>query len=302
MLNIRHYREKTAKQFFLLALMWLFLLPTQANAQKATMEWLIFDFAPIYIVAGQGKNSGFVDGMENYVKERLPQYRHKRTISNIKRLLAILKNRRQACASGLLWSPEQAEYIEYAIPSMFVFPAHFVIKSERLKSFKPLMNKAGELSLKKMLKESKLVLGYAKQRYYSTALAPIIKKYANENNSFASHRQAVTKPLLNMLYKGRFDYTIAFLEEVSYLSEELNIPSGSFITVPIAESNDTQFSLFGCPKSEWGRKKISEINAIIKDARYNPAFYNHYLKWLDEQSRNRYKKLIEKGFENHPLR
>jgi hypothetical protein len=37
-------------------------------------------------------------------------------------------------------------------------------------------------------------------------------------------------------------------------------------------------------------------------SRLKPAFYNHYLKWLDDPSRKKYKKLIEKGFETHPLR
>jgi uncharacterized protein (TIGR02285 family) len=289
--------------FAMFALLLVFLLPghLMASGIKAdkNIAWLIFDYSPVFIVSGSQKGTGIIDGMEKYVKERLPNYQHTRSVSNIKRVLATLKNGRHGCASSLFWTPERAKIVEFSIPYLFVFPTRLIIRKDDLNSYKPYMNETGQVYLKRLLTESKLILGYAKSRSYSKTVDPLIAVYANKDNSLISYNEAVTKSLVKMLHGRRFDYGIAYNYELTQLLGDLGLDAKKFTTLGIAESNQPQFNYMGCPKNEWGQKVISEINAILKDGRSNPEFYDHYLRWMDETSIMEYNELIKIGFEKH---
>jgi uncharacterized protein (TIGR02285 family) len=274
------------------------LTPTFANAADTHIRWLIFDFPPIYVVSGPQKGTGALDYMEDDLKRNLPQYSHSRSALNIKRVLATIEKNQQACASGLLWTQGQAEYIEYSLPFMFVLPPRFVVRKKELARFKPFTDANGRVSLKQLLTGSGLVLGFSSARAYSKTLAPIIDQYSNKSNSIESHLPSITKPLINMLTRNRFDYTIAYPSEVRFLSQELGISPEQFITIPIQESDWAQHAYVGCPKTEWGRQIISDVNGLIKKLRIQPDFYGHYTAWLDAGSTGEYKKILARGFDD----
>ncbi|MEG3638773.1 TIGR02285 family protein [Magnetococcus sp. PR-3] len=277
-------------------LLYLQAIPAMAQMTPTNIRWLIFDFPPIYVVSGPLQGQGFVDHMEQDIKQRLPQYQHSRSTTNIKRVLETIKAQQQVCASGLLWTENQAQYITYSLPFMFVLPAKFVIRAEDLPRFQPYLDPNGALSLRQLLNQTDLILGYTHARAYSKTLAPIIEHDTNPTNSLASNRDSVTKPLINMLNHKRFDYTIAFPSEVRFLAQELSIAPETFLTIPILESNWAQHAYVGCPKTPWGEQVIARVNQEIKKLRTQPGFMEHYLYWLDQPSKQQYNRLVAQGF------
>jgi len=266
------------------------------KAAEDNIQWLVFDFPPIYIVSGPTAGSGFVDHMEEDVKQLLPHYNHSRTTANIKRVLMSIKSNQNVCSSALLWTEEQAQYIEYSLPFMFVLPPHFVIRRNDLALFEPFMDNKGHVSLERLLTESNLILGFTSARAYSKVLAPILDTHANSSNSFESLTGSITRPLLKMLTRNRFDYTIAYPSEVTYIARELDIQEDQFRTLPIAEGHQIQHAYFGCPKSPWGRQAVAAMNSVIKQMRGQPSFYGNYLKWLGAEGSREYQTLLEHGF------
>ena len=96
---------------------------------------------------------------------------------------------------------------------------------------------------------------------------------------------------MRMLKHDRVDYTIGYGYEARYLGRQLGF-EGDVIAIPVREHSGYIPVYAGCPKTNWGRKVIADVNAIIRTSRKDPDLYGVYREWLDPQAWERYRKAL----------
>ena len=278
----------------ILILMGFFIFPS-LGFSKETVVWYYPDFPPSIIYAGPYKGQGLLGSVYGSIFPYLDEYEHKTAISNFKRVIKNIALGRNSCAAALLWNEDREKIVEYSLPYFLVHPVRLILNKKDLKKFEPYKQADGTYSLKAILEDEKLQMGYSNGRSYSKILDKIINKSISKKNSTLSTQSLILGGLLKMLHKQRIDYTLGYSHEMNYLSKSLNL-GNNFMSLTIFEANDYIPVYFGCPKNEFGRKIIDKLNSFILKYRATGTFYNAYLKWLDEEALNGYEHSVKKYF------
>ncbi len=271
-----------------------FIIPSYAIS-KDSIVWYYPNFPPSHIVDGPYKGQGLVVPMYKQIFPYLNEYNHKTSIANFKRLIKNIRLKTNTCGVALLRNSEREKVVEYSVPYFIVHPVRLIINEKDLKKFEPYKKNDNTYSLNEILKDEKLYLGYSNGRSYSKVLDNILEELVSSKNSMLSTQSFILGGLLKMLTRDRIDYTLGYVHEVNYLSKSLNI-GDKFITLTIYESNDFIPVYIGCPKNDWGRKIINRLNPFLLNYRASGAFYNSYLKWLDEEALKGYEGSVKKYF------
>ena len=151
--------------------------------EKETILWLRPDFPPVYFIDGPNVGTGLGDRISTYIFHRLPEYRHIQRVSNFKRIIKTLSVGKKACSMTLLKNREREKVIIYS-EQMLASPQNAIITLQHnRKAFAPFLTDSESVSLKALLLDSNLILGYSNGRSYSSKVDQIIQTHANHNKS-----------------------------------------------------------------------------------------------------------------------
>ncbi|MBF0194920.1 MAG: TIGR02285 family protein [Magnetococcales bacterium] len=272
------------------------LNPGISNSEaKKPILWLHPDFPPIYIVKGPGAGSGLGDKVSKYIFKNLPDYRHTQKVSNFKRIIKTISAGKNVCSMVLLKNSDREKVVAYS-EQILASPQNAIITSKRLLPlFSPLSNSHGAISLKELLQQSDLILGYSLGRSYSSEVDKTIRKYANSKNSVVTSGVNIFEGVMKMLKFRRIDYTIGYAYEGEYMARHLGFKE-EIISIPLQEHPSLVPVYVGCPKTEWGYTILAKLNPIILSLRLNPDFYGIYKEWMDSSAWVRYENMITEHF------
>jgi uncharacterized protein (TIGR02285 family) len=283
----------------LLMLLFGFCSPSPSAAQvKDTILWLNPDFPPVYIIDGPQIGQGVGDKVQTYFQKLLPQYQHENRLSNFKRIIATLAAGKKACAITLLKNKEREKVVLYSHAFMIAPPNEIITVKRLLPDFAPFTDSQGAVSLVEVLNGSSLKLGYSPGRSYFSAIDKIIKTQTSDRNSLSNSGVDIFEGLMNMLKRGRIDYTIGYGYEARYIARSFGFGE-EVIAIPVSEHRTYIRVYAGCPKTDWGKKVITELNTLFQSARHEPEVYGVYREWLDPHSWQRYINALPSTLWNH---
>jgi uncharacterized protein (TIGR02285 family) len=273
----------------------LFLCWAVQAEEKETILWLRPDFPPVYFIDGPNVGTGLGDRTSTYIFHRLSEYRHVQRVSNFKRIIKTLSVGKKACSMTLLKNREREKVIAYS-EQMLASPQNAIITLQRNRqAFAPFSGNSEAVSLKSLLLDSNLVLGYSNGRSYSNKVDQIIRAHTNQKNSAVTSGSNIFEGVMKMMQYGRIDYTIGYAYEGQYMAQRLGFEE-KVISIPLQEHPDVVPVYIGCPKTDWGRHIIARLNPIIISSRSKPAFYGVYKKWMDPIAWKNYELFIQKHF------
>lgn len=263
------------------------LFPFQVFAEDE-IYWFKFNFPPVYILEGEHKGEGILDGITDLVTQRLSNYKHSVRRANAKRIIVDFKHGKNACTIGMIKNEQRAKVGYYSsLPTTLLSPLHFVIRKEDQKRF----GSANILSLEKLIQDKSLILGLASKVSFGKELDAIIAKHKNEKHIF--FRGAIAG-LVQMLVKERVDYMITYQWVAKYLTRPEQREKISFIAIKEARDPIVYHAI--CSKTDWGQNVIKEIDRLLVQERAKEKYRTCMERWMPKDSIQDFRKLYEKEF------
>ncbi len=139
------------------------------------------------------------------------------------------------------------------------------------------------------------MFGMADSISFSKDIDSIVSKHKGENHIYVHGAGNLGKSILNMIRAGRIDYTITYPWVVSYFTIRKKTDA-EFASFEIQESNDPIIYYAVCPKNQWGRERLKEIDNILRNIRPLPEYRNITESWLPEDTLNKYSNMYDSIF------
>lgn len=279
----------------LFALVIFIFAPSNIQA-KDSITWMEAVAPPFFIHEGELKGQGYEDIITNLLAENLPHYDHKHMIANISRHYQQWKQGEKSCSLAMFKTPERQEFAYFSIPSVFSLPTVLIVRKDRLDAFGG--NKI--VNLGQLLQRRNITIGRSNNRSYGLLVDNVLKQYGNQNNIFSFEGSELSLNLFKMLTAGRIDALIGLPEEAMYLAETLGFKN-QIMTLNIAENqnnHEASLTYVACSKTEWGKKTIETINAVLLEQRPTERYRAAYERWLDPSSIDNYRQLYSDVFLN----
>lgn len=266
----------------------------KASDDKDSIAWMEAVAPPFFIHEGPLKGQGYEDLITDIVKEHLTQYDHIHMKANISRHYQQWKQGEKACSLAMFKTPEREEFAYFSIPSVFTLPPVLIIHKENFAKF----GAKKTVSLSELLKSNQFIIGRSNNRSYGVEFDKALDSFGNKTNIFSYEGPELSLNLFKMLLAGRIDALPGLPEEAMYLAETMGFRD-EIMTVSIAENqinHDASITYVACSKTDWGKKTIEEINAVLLEQRPSNRYRAAYERWLDPSSLESYRKLYKDVF------
>ena len=241
----------------------LFFFITNLFGQNQ-INLLRVNFPPLWIIDGSLKEKGIADSGESFIKKNLSAFTFNHLDVTVARAQSLMSNKREQTYCAV---PHGKGFFKNTVESSvwIAISGHVLTSTQEyidtLKSNKNVLNKKGQLILKRFLKESKDVGLITKGQKYPI-LDPILSPYKSSQIKILISTNMLS--LYDMVLKQRADYTFQYESTVKYL-QKLNYDM-KFITIEEL-NNHRVLIVVGCNDTPLAQKFIAEINKNIKPLR-----------------------------------
>lgn len=266
---------------------------------KDTIVWMKWDLPPNFIIAGKQKGEGWADKKLKILQDRLPQYEHKSIVVNVNRAISLYKKtdaKEIYCTNDLISHPT-LDIDDYMSMASFPFEAHYLVVNKNKAHL--FGNEGDTIILKDIIKNPNLKLVVSTNRPYLGAgkvLDEYIKNNPQQNHITFLSTSNIGKSMFGLVAKDRMDYTIEYINKVSYYGNELALLD-KVALFKIKENEGMFYDFASCIKTPKGKKVISEVNRILKEQITTDEWMNHFTKWIPTQKlRDEYIKYYKEVF------
>jgi len=233
--------------------------------------WGKYGVPPYMILDGERAHHGIFDLTLNVLKDNMPQYQHVELQAPFPRILSEIKNGNHWCFNGALKTPEREGYAYFSMPSSIFLPQRIIVRRDRLAQFK------GEQSLRVLLEKQVFSTSIMRNRSYGPTVDKLLTAYPPKEN-YSEQIEAT-----GMLLAGRIDYMIELPLLAFDQASAMGHP-GELVAIPMQETDEAVFNRVMCPKNEWGRKVVEQVNEVLRLNRAKLAYRNIVEKWHDTES------------------
>ncbi|WP_286234728.1 TIGR02285 family protein [Thalassotalea sediminis] len=254
----------------------IILFITSANSEaKETIIWRVLDWPPFYILHGPDKGQGIYDVILNNITAKMPHYHHKKVVMNTQRLLAEFAKKTKVCsASALANTPAILSKV-----NSFLLPHQLIYHKDDFPSF----SLQASISLTRLLKNEKIKLGIATQRY-PQIINDIIQKNQTNTNIL---RQNNYNSLVRMFFRRRFDALIEYPPVINYSKHQLGLSLNSQ-SIAIKEISSLKYLSvhFACSDSPWGKDVINAIDRLLVQEATSENYLPSRLRWYERNDKD----------------
>ena len=247
------------------------------SAEGQTVDWLVFDAPPMYIREGPLANQGSSDEAIALLTSRLPNYRHRTTLTTFARAWYQIRHSDGICIVGVSKTPERESFAKFS-ESIFNGPGNVVVTlTENKPKFLGFLNGEGRLDLQRLDKDSLLTGAYASSRSYGHAVSDYLstQDHHAKIEAFPNEFQ-----LFNLLMSQRVDYFFAYKAELNYFKTINNINT-DFSVLPIEGDHIPVTAYVACSDQPLGRAVIDDVNGLLADPAIRKSIQDFRTRWTD---------------------
>lgn len=259
-------------------------------------DWFRVDIPPVYILKDGEPAGGYGELSMHFVMENLPQYAHTVSTMNLAQGMEAMKQGKPLCFATLLENSERAKFIEFSIPAQLVLPLYLIVRSEDVSLYDRYLNSSGQIDLDRLLTQGDKVLGVADGRSYSSSIDEVILRHAQGPNVHTSPTVNVSLGLLQLFLEKRVDCILEFPVTMGYLLMTQHNSEQGLSYIPIQGLPPFFQTHFAAPKNKWGKRIISQIDAILRKYRTSDEFVDFYTAWLPGPTKERYRQIVRETF------
>jgi polar amino acid transport system substrate-binding protein len=251
---------------------------------KDTITWGVFHRPPSIDITDIKKPSGYSGILLQMLEEKMPEYNFNYSKMTMPRILQEISEENKVCNNFLFKNAQREKIAHFSLPLRINLPLRFIMTKNTYKS----LNSPQALSIKDVINNKKLRLLIEDNRSYSS-----IDKILKANNT----KKAVvtTEQLLGMLKLNRVNIMIEYSQNIQNYDEKI---IKDLVFIPIKEMYEFAYSYAVCPKNEWGKEAIKNINKALKKLIKTKEFQEH-LKFLYKREKDR--NFVDEIYKNHLL-
>ncbi len=277
-----------------LSALWLAVGTAWAGpAERPAIEWLIWDTPPYHIPDGY-EVRGTLDGLVDFLAERLPEYDHTREyVANATRA-EILKTRDLVCIVGYYKTEAREAYTVYSrSPAFVTAPLRLFVDAGTAARFAPFLDPSGAIDLTRLVADGKLVGGREEGRSYTPQIDGMIGKGVTT--------WPRTESGFGMLAAARLDWLIDY-PEAAMIGLAGAPAAFHYKMFPIAGADVPRGSYIGCSKKPAGTALIGKIDRLLAAAGPHPSWQADYEGWLDPERQTELRRFFAQKPANDPPR
>lgn len=223
-------------------------------AARDKITWGLVNFAP--------ENKSRTDLARELIQGKLTAYEHETVMATIPRITSEIRNGSPWCWVGALKNAERESFSTLSVPFIFTLPQQIMIRKDRRAEF----TGKGALSLETLLQDRTLRTSIARSRVYNPAIDALLLRYppAQSNSSIPE--------AIQMLLANRLDYVLEDAGVAAVHARQLG-HADELIGLPFKEMSPYILGRVMCPKTEWGKQVIGEINTVLRAERPSPRYH-----------------------------
>lgn len=249
--------------------------------------WGKYNVPPYMILMGESAHQGVFDDALDVLKDKMPQYRHVELDAPFPRINSEIKKGSHWCFNGALKTSEREAYGYFSLPSSIFLPQRIIVRRDRLLQFQ------NPQSLQALLQNRQLSTSVMRDRSYS----PTVDKLLAANPPKGNYSEQVEA--IGMLLAGHIDYMIE-LPLLALDQARIMGHPGELVAIPIREANEVVFNRIMCPKNEWGRHVVEQVNKVLI-ANRGKAYYRRIVeKWHNPESVTEIRRIYDGVFLKTP--
>ncbi|GAB5380707.1 MAG: hypothetical protein Alis3KO_20940 [Aliiglaciecola sp.] len=248
--------------------------------EKETIYWQTFHSPPSTIRIGDFDGLGFVDIALSKVIEKLPQYHHEMQLTTLSRALENIKQQKNTCHPSLYVTPERRKIAYFSHPSI-ISPANrlVMVKNQQLK-----LNIEAPIKLPEVLNNTSLSVAVVQGRSYGTQIDhSLLTMVESDNNRLMSISTERLETLFKLVSSSKVDLTFSYPFELNFFKKREEVISQELIGLMVDGADQYALGSIGCAKTPFGKKVISEINAVLLDIRPTLDYYHAITTWWEEE-------------------
>jgi uncharacterized protein (TIGR02285 family) len=249
--------------------------------------WGKYNVPPYMIPTGEAAHQGIFDQTLDVLKSKMPQYRHVELNAPFPRINSEIKKGNHWCFNGGLKTPEREAYGYFSLPISIFLPLRIIVRRDRLAEFK------GPQSLQTLLRTHAFSTSVMRDRSYSPTVDKLLAAYPPKEN-YSEQVEAI-----GMLLAGRIDYMIELPLLAFDQARAMGRP-GELVALPMQEANEVVFNRVMCPRNEWGRQVVEQVNRVLLANRESPSYRRIVEKWHDPESVAEIRRIYDKVFLKTP--
>ena len=250
------------------------------------LSWAIPTFPPAYIEQDD-KLVGYAAQTQDWLMERLPQYRHTLKKVPLARLLAEMRSPQLHCSLTLIPTEERRQYIYFAKPILISLPPSVVILARQMQVFRPFLNNNNEIDINRLLADTNISTAIRLGRSYGDYIDAAVRQHINQTNIITIGSD---EKFIQLLEMGRLDWAMYLPAEAEFHHREANYQN-EIISLPIAGVSPLLNATMGCSKNAAGKQVIDAVNAIL-DTYPEMPWTQFYKAWLPPKDRMRYQNML----------
>ena len=254
----------------------------QAFAQDS-ITWGKYNAPPYQILEGEFAGTGIWDLTRKLLQEKLTTYDHQEVQAPFPRIVNEIKEGHHWCYNGPIKTAERENYAYLSLPTSVFMPLNVIVRKDNKIGLR------GAQSLETLLTNHNLTTSVMRDRSYSPVVDKLLKTWPPKND-YAEQTDA-----MNMLLAGRLDYLIQLPLLALYQARVMG-HANELIALPIKEDGEMQFNRVMCPKNEWGRNVIEQINTVLSRERSKPYYRAIVEKWHDAASVDQIRRIYASSF------
>lgn len=260
------------------------------NTNKKSIPWGVTDWPPYYILDGTNGGEGKIDLLKKILQKNIPEYKFVDVQSDIPKTIELWKQNRNVCAGSVLKTPEREKWAYFTALS-FIAPHEYVAVVAK----KDMLPKGSEIMSFKELTSRKDLKGVViHDRSYGPVIDDLIKKA--ESNLTALNPSEGYIPLLKMVQKGRFDYTIEYESVVAAYNERIK-PEKPVYSKLLKETSPSAIIWVACTKNAWGREVVARIDEVLKKSANKREYHAAVESWSDPEILKKHQKALDEFYE-----
>ncbi|MGL5184412.1 TIGR02285 family protein [Herbaspirillum huttiense] len=257
------------------------MLPIAVAADQIT--WGKYNVPPYMIRSGKFAHQGIFDLTLDIIKKDLPQYEHVELEAPFPRINSEIRKGSHWCYNGMLKTPERERVGYLSLPTSIFLPLRIIVRRDRLTQFQ------GKLSLKTLLQNPQLSTSVMRDRSYSPTVDKLLAAYPPREN-YSEQVESI-----GMLLAGRIDYMVE-LPLLAFEQARVMGQPDALVALPMQEADEVVFNRVMCPRSEWGRQVVEQVNKVLLAERAKPSYRAIVEKWHDPESVAEIRKIYDKVF------
>ncbi|MEZ7278917.1 TIGR02285 family protein [Pseudoalteromonas sp. 68 DY56-GL68] len=261
-------------------LLFFFCAASFAEKQTKTIQWVVVDFAPYYIMNDRYEGTGRDESVMKMIEKALPGYRFTHTLYPSSRAIHELSNpQNNYCMLSLYQNEHRKQHIAFSSHTSTIgLSPSIAIRKELIKALDLDPSKA--ISLKALLNEKHLALGVSMSRSFGKSIDDVINTNHDANIIFRPGSDTLAS-LTYMLSKKRIDILLGYPSEHYYLAHSMGFED-KLTQLTLTEAPKLSEGFIGCTNNEQGRQIISELDIALEKIAHTQDYHDILVRWLPD--------------------